>query len=265
MRESAGELPRDTARRMPMSRDRVQIEDGQKRIRVYLGGEVVADTTQPKLVWEKPYYPTYYFPEADVRVDALVPTGHTKRSPSRGTAELFDVKSSRRTAEQAAYRHSDSPTAELQTMVAFDWAAMDAWFEEDEEVFVHARDPYTRVDVLPSSRHIEVKIDGVTVADSTNARLLFETGLPVRYYLPKTDVRMDLLTSTKTQTHCPYKGTAEYWSVTIDGTQHDDIVWGYRTPLLESAGIAGLVSFYNEKVDILVDGVPEDRPKTVFS
>jgi len=118
---------------------------------------------------------------------------------------------------------------------------------------------------LPSSRHIEVKIDGVTVADSTNARLLFETGLPVRYYLPKTDVRMDLLTSTMTQTHCPYKGTAEYWSVTIDGTQHGDIAWGYRTPLPESADIAGLVSFYNEKVDILVDDVPEDRPKTVFS
>jgi uncharacterized protein (DUF427 family) len=248
-----------------MSRGRVRIEDGQKRIRVYLGGEVVADTTQPKLVWEKPYYPTYYFPEADARLDAFVPTGHTKRSPSRGTAEVFDVKSSRRNAEQAAYRHSDSPIEELRMMVAFDWAAMDAWFEEDEEVFVHARDPYTRVDVLPSSRHIEVEIDGVTVADSTNARLLFETGLPVRYYLPKTDVRMDLLTSTETQTHCPYKGTAEYWSVTVDGTQHNDIVWGYRTPLPESAGIGGLVSFYNEKVDIMVDGIPEERPKTMFS
>ena len=248
-----------------MSRGRVRIEDGQKRIRVYLGGEVVADTTQPKLVWEKPYYPTYYFPEADVSTGALVPTEHTKRSPSRGTAEVFDVASARRTADQAAYRHTESPIEELQTMVAFNWAAMDAWFEEDEEVFVHARDPYTRVDVLPSSRHIEVKIDGVTVADSTNARLLFETGLPVRYYLPKTDVRMDLLASTTTQTHCPYKGTAEYWSVAIDGTQHEDIAWGYRIPLPESAGIAGLVSFYNEKVDIVVDGVPENRPKTVFS
>ena len=248
-----------------MSQGRVRIEDGQKRIRVYLGGEVVADTTHPKLVWKKPYYPTYYFPEADVHVDALVPSGLTKRSPSRGTAELFDVKSSRRTAEQAAYRHNDSPIEELQTMVAFDWAAMDAWFEEDEEVFVHARDPYTRVDVLPSSRHIEVRIDGATVADSTHARLLFETGLPVRYYLPKTDVRMDLLTPTETQTHCPYKGTAQYWSVRVGETVHNDIVWGYRTPLPESAGIAGLVSFYNEKVDIIVDEYPVERPKTIFS
>ena len=248
-----------------MSRGRIRIENGHKRVRVYVGGEVIADTINPKLVWEKPYYPTYYFPEADVRLDALVPSGHTKPSPSRGTAELFDVSSSRRTAEQAAYRHGDSPIEDLQTMVAFDWAAMDAWFEEDEEVFVHARDPYTRVDILPSSRHIEVMVDGVTVADSTNARLLFETGLPVRYYLPKTDVRMDLLTPTTTRTRCPYKGTAEYWSVAVEGAAHDDIVWSYRTPLPESAGIAGLVSFYNEKVDIMIDGIPEDRPKTIFS
>ena len=150
-------------------------------------------------------------------------------------------------------------------MIAFDWASMDAWFEEDEEVFVHARDPYTRVDVLASSRRIEVVIDGVTVAESDHARLLFETGLPVRYYLPKTDVRMDLLTPTATESHCPYKGTAQYWSVTVNGATHDDVVWGYKTPLPESNGIGGLVSFYNEKVDILVDGVPEDRPKTVFS
>jgi uncharacterized protein (DUF427 family) len=248
-----------------MGRGRIRVEDGQKRIRVYLGGGVIADTTHPKLVWEKPYYPTYYFPEADVAMNSLVPTGHTTRSPSRGDAEVFDVRSPRSTAEHAAYRHSESPIEELRAMIAFKWAAMDAWFEEDEEVYVHARDPYTRVDVLPSSRRIEVRVDGTTVAESDHARLLFETGLPVRYYLPKTDVRMDLLTPTDTQTHCPYKGTAQYWSVNIDGATHDDIVWGYQSPLPESNGIGSLVSFYNEKVDIVVDGVPEDRPKTVFS
>ena len=248
-----------------MSRGRVRVEDGQKRVRVYFGGEVVADTIRPKLVWEKPYYPTYYFPEADVSTGALVPTEHTKRSPSRGAAEVFDVASERRMAEQAAYRHTESPIEELRTMVAFDWSSMDAWFEEDEEVFVHARDPYTRVDVLPSSRHIAVSIDGVTVASSSNARLLFETGLPTRYYLPKTDVRMDLLTPTATHTHCPYKGTAEYWTVTVNGADHEDFAWGYRTPLPESNGLGGLVSFYNEKVDIVVDGEPVERPKTMFS
>jgi len=247
-----------------MARGRVRVEDGQKRIRVYLGGEVIADTSRPKLVWERPYYPVYYFPLDDVRADSLTATGETKRSPSRGNADLFDVTSSRHTAERAAYRHADSPIEELREMVAFDWDAMDAWFEEEEEVYVHARDPYTRVDVLQSSRNIRVEIDGVTVADSDQPRLLFETGLPVRYYLPKTDVRFEHLTATDTATRCPYKGTARYWSVNTTGDAHDDVVWGYDAPVRESMQIAGYVSFYNEKVDIYVDGVLEEKPKTKF-
>jgi uncharacterized protein (DUF427 family) len=137
---------------------------------------------------------------------------------------------------------------------------MDGWFEEDEEVTVHARDPYTRIDILDSSRHVEVKIGGVTVADSCRPRLVFETGSPVRTYLPKTDVRMDLLSPTGTATRCPYKGTASYWSVTVDGTTYDDLVWSYASPLPESTKIAGLVAFYDEKVDVYVDGVLEEHP-----
>ncbi len=243
----------------------MRIEPGQKRVRVFLGGEVIADSANVKLVWEKPYYPTYFIPEADVRMELLTPTNHTKRSPSRGEAKFFSVKGGTSTAENAAYHHPDSPIADLPGHIAFVWDAMDAWFEEDEEVFVHARDPYTRVDILASSRHIKVEVDGTTVADSHHARFLFETGLPTRYYLPKTDVRMDLLHPTATRTHCPYKGTAQYWSVEVDGEVHDDIVWGYRTPVEESMRVAGLVSFYNEKVDVFVDGVIQGRPKTVFS
>jgi uncharacterized protein (DUF427 family) len=142
---------------------------------------------------------------------------------------------------------------------------MDHWFEENEEVFVHARDPYRRVDVLPSSRRVRVEIDGVTVADSTNSSFLFETGLPTRYYFPKVDVRMALLNPTETATQCPYKGTARYWSALVDGVTHDDIVWGYDRPLPESQKIMGLMSFYNEKTDIYVDEVLQDRPKTMFS
>lgn len=108
-------------------------------------------------------------------------------------------------------------------------------------------------------------MNGVKVADSHQPRLLIETGLPTRYYLPKTDVRMDLLTATETATDCPYKGTAQYWSVTAAGETSDDIVWGYKAPVEESMRIAGLVSFYNEKVDIYVDGTLEKRPKSVFS
>jgi uncharacterized protein (DUF427 family) len=244
---------------------RVRIEPGHKRVRVYLGGELIADSTKVKLVWEKPYYPTYFIPQDDVSMQLLTPTDHTKHSPSRGEAKFFTVKGGTATAENAAYHHPDSPIAGLSGHIAFVWEAMDAWFEEDEEVFVHARDPYTRVDVLASSRHIQIVVDGTTVADSHHPRLLFETGLPTRYYLPKTDVRMDLLSPTATQTHCPYKGTAQYWSIDINGGLHEDIVWGYRTPVQESSRIAGLVSFYNEKVDVYVDGVLQDRPKTMFS
>jgi uncharacterized protein (DUF427 family) len=246
-------------------RGRIRIEPSAKRVRAYLGGEVVADTVHPMLVWEIPYYPAYYFPVADVRTDALEPDGGTVHSPSRGDASTFTVTAGGKRAPGAAWRFEDSPIEELRDLIRIDWAAMDAWFEEDEEVFVHPRNPYTRVDILPGSRHIEVQVDGITVADTRNARLLFETGLPVRYYIPKTDVRLDLLTHTDTASYCPYKGQAEYWSVRAGDRVHEDFAWSYRAPLPESQRVIGLISFYNEKVDIYVDGVHQDRPRTKFS
>lgn len=246
-------------------RGRVRIEDGQKRVRVFLNGECVADSSRVTLVWEKPYYPVYYFPQADVRMDLLTPSGEEKRSPSRGTASYFNVKAGSTEAVNAAYTYPEPKIEDLEGLIAFHWAAMDAWFEEDEEVFVHARDPYTRVDALSSSRHVEVKINGVTVADTLKPTLLFETGLPTRYYLPLTDVRMDLLRDSDTVTQCPYKGEANYYSVELDGEVIEDIAWYYRYPVEESARVAGLVSFYNEKVDIYVDGQLDAKPKTVFS
>lgn len=250
---------------MTDTRGRVRVEDGQKRVRVYLGGEVVADTTSPKYVWERPYYPTYYFPPGDVRQELLVDTGETYRSPSRGTASVHTVKAGGEEAGAAARVWDQSEIDEINGHVSFDWIAMSRWFEEDEQVYVHARDPHTRVDILQSSRHIQVVIDGVTVADSHQPRLLFETGLPVRYYLPKTDLRLDLLVASDTETSCPYKGDAEYWHVRTEEGLVEDIVWSYPTPVAESAPIAGYVSFYNEKVDIIVDGELEERPTTVFS
>jgi uncharacterized protein (DUF427 family) len=247
------------------NRGRVRIEPSTKRVRVYLGGQVVAETTHPWLVWEIPYYPAYYFPAEDVRLDLLAPDGGTKHSPSRGEGRTFTVKVGDREAPGAALRYEDSPIEELRDLVRFEWDAMDGWFEEDEEVFTHPRDPYSRVDILPSSRHVRVEVDGVTVADSTGPRLLFETGLPVRYYLPKTHVRMDLLERSDTVTHCPYKGSAEYWSIKAGSDVHKDLVWSYRTPLPESQKVAGLMAFYNEKLDIYVDGVLQERPKTPFS
>jgi len=244
-------------------RGRVRIEPSRKRVRAMVGGEVVADSNSPLLVWEIPYYPTYYFPEADVRTDLLVETGETQKSPSRGVATQFTVEVNG--SGGSAYTFSESKIDEIAGHYAFVWKTMDHWFEEDEEVFVHARDPYTRIDILPSSRRVRVEVEGVTVADTMNASFLFETGLPTRYYIPKTDVHMELLTSTDTITKCPYKGDARYWSVTVDGKTRDDLVWGYDAPLPESQKILGLVSFYNEKVDIYVDEVPEEQPKTKFS
>ncbi|MGW6622707.1 DUF427 domain-containing protein [Nocardia sp. NPDC055002] len=243
-------------------RGRVKVETGQKRVRVYLRGKLVADTLRPLLVWEIPYYPTYYVPLTDVRAD-LDPNGITEHSPSRGDATGYDVAVEGLRADGAALRYLDSPLPELNDAVRLDIAAFD-WFEEDEQVFVHPRDPYSRVDILGSSRHVRVEIDGVTVADSHSPRILFETGLPARYYLPLTDVRMDLLTASDTHTSCPYKGTADYWNVRVGDTEHADIVWIYRTPLPESQKVAGLACFYNEKVDIYLDGVRQDRPHTPF-
>jgi uncharacterized protein (DUF427 family) len=249
----------------PAGRGRVRVEQGAKRVRVLLGGEFVADTTRPKLVWEIPYYPTYYFDAEDVRTELLVPADTVHHSPSRGDAAVYSVKVGDSEAPAAALWYERSPIEELNGTIRFEWEPMDAWFEEDEEVYVHPRDPYSRVDILQSSRHVRVEVDGVTVAESRKPRILFETGLPPRYYLPKTDVRMDLLIPTDNSTKCPYKGTAEYYSVRAGGTVHDNLVWWYRHPTLESAQIAGFVCFYNERVDLYVDGEPLPRPRTPFS
>jgi uncharacterized protein (DUF427 family) len=246
------------------ARGRVRVEHGHKRVRAYLAGEVVADTTRPLLVWEVPYYPVYYLPLEDLRAE-LVPSGDVEHSLSRGDATVYDVKVGRGTAAAAARRYAESPLEELREAVRLDWAAMDEWMEEDEPVYTHPRDPYTRVDILASSRHIRVVVDGAVVADSHQPRVLFETGLPPRYYLPLSDVRLDLLIPSSTQTHCPYKGMANYWSLQVGDKRYDDFVWIYRAPFPESQKIAGLASFYNEKVDLYIDEVLQPRPRTHFS
>ena len=138
------------------SRGSVKIEPGHKRVRAYLNGELVADTVRPVLVWEWPYYPAYYIPAADVRAD-LIPAGQTEHSPSRGDAELLHVKVAMATADLAARRYPDSPLGELRELVRFEWDAMSEWFEEDEPVYTHPRDPHTRVDILASSRRVRIE------------------------------------------------------------------------------------------------------------
>ncbi len=243
----------------------VRIEVSAKRLRGYAGGELVFDTVRPLLVWEVPPYPTYYIPADDVVVD-LLPNGRSDdRSENLGRAELFDLKVGRAFREDAGWVHPDAPVAELRSAVRFKWHALDEWMEEDEPVYVHARSPYTRVDILSSSRHVEIVVDGVKVADSRKPTILFETGLPPRFYLPMSDVRTELLEPSEKQTQCPYKGTADYWSLEIDGRAYEDFVWMYRAPLPESQKIAGLACFFNEKVDLYIDGELQTRPRTKFS
>ena len=220
-------------------------------MRAYLDGHVVADTVHPLLVWEVPYYPTYYLPATDV-VAELVPTGETAHSPSRGDGRVHDVRVGASVAAGAAQTFPDSPIDEVRDHVRLDAESMSAWFEEDEAVYFHPRSPYTRVDILPTSRHVRVTLGDTVLADSTRASALFETGLPPRWYIPQVDVRMDLLGPSDTITHCPYKGTPVHYSVEVDG-QTTDVAWSYLTPLRESERVAGLVAFYDDRVTVTVN------------
>jgi uncharacterized protein (DUF427 family) len=242
----------------------IRVEHSRKRVRIMLAGELVADSSAPLLVWEVPYYPTYYIPEADVRAE-LIPAGPAVQT-RLGEAEVLSVRvAGGAIAEGAARRYRSGTARQLRDAVRFDWNAMSEWLEEDEPVYTHARDPHTRVDILASSRHVRVEIDGVTVADSRSPRILFETGLPPRYYLPLSDIRTELLRLSDSQSQCPYKGIAGYWSVDTGVSLHRDIAWIYRMPLPESQKIAGLACFYDERVDMFIDDVPQSRPRTQFS
>ena len=243
---------------------RIRIERNPKWIRGMRNGRVIVDSRDARFVWEVPYYPAWYFPIGDV-LGELKENGETLRSPRRGDGTRYDLVVDGDVIPDAMWQHIDSPVEELRGLVRFEWDAMNSWFEEDVEVYVHPRSPEVRIDALSSSRHVRVLVDGEVAADSVRPTILYETGLPPRYYLPQTDVRMELLTPTDTSTGCPYKGDAHYWSVTVGGTTHADIAWGYRTPLPESEAVAGLVCFYNEKVDLEIDGVVLERSRTKFS
>jgi len=246
---------------------RVRLEPNLRRVRVFFGGEAVADSTRTLYLFETGHLPVYYFPRADVRFGLLEPTSHRTHCPYKGDASYYTVVAGGQRYENAVWAYPDpiDSVPELRDYVAFYWDQADAWYEEDDEVFRHPRDPYHRVDVLNSSRHVQVLLNGVLVAESRRPRLLFETGLPVRYYLPKLDVRLDLLQPSPKRTRCPYKGEAVYWSVQAAGELHEDIAWSYPAPIPETQKIENLLAFFNEKEDIVVDGVLQERPVTKWS
>jgi uncharacterized protein (DUF427 family) len=236
-----------------------------RRIRAMLAGRTVLDTDGAVYVWEWPRYPQYYIPVGDIDGDCLVDEHHEQRL-SRGTARRFALRVGEvhRPAAVRCYAADADPT--VAGRARFEWDALDAWFEEDEQVFVHPRDPYVRVDALRSNRRVEVARDGVLLAASSSPVLVFETGLPTRYYLDPTDVDLTRLVPSATRTSCPYKGTTTaYWDVVVDGRTHPDLAWSYGFPTRGLHPVAGLIAFYNEKVDITLDGRRLARPVTHFS
>jgi uncharacterized protein (DUF427 family) len=245
----------------------VWTEPCPRRVRVFLQGVPVADSTRALLLLEARHLPVYYFPPEDVRRDLLEPTDKSTHCPYKGDASYWSVRVGERVARNAVWSYQDPLPGrdDIKGYLAFYWHRMDAWFEEDDEVFVHPRDPYHRVDVLSSSRHVRVAVAGETVADTRRPWLLFETGLPTRYYIPKADVRMDLLVPTDSQTRCPYKGKARYWSTRVGDTLEPDIAWSYPFPIPECPKIENLVAFYNERADIWVDGELQPKPETPWS
>lgn len=245
---------------------RVDFQPCPRRVRVRFAGATVADSTAVMYMLETGHVPVYYFRRADVRMDLLARTDHDTFCPFKGAASYWSVAAGEATAENAVWSY-ETPFPEVAGIadyVAFYWDAMEAWYEEDEEVFVHARDPGVRVDVLDSSRHVRVMLGGQCLADTRRARFLFETGLPTRYYIPPDDVRLDLLEASDSETACPYKGLAGYWSVRGDaGT---DVVWSYADSLPECARIGDYLCFFNERVDaITVDGEAVPAVRTRWS
>lgn len=242
-----------------------RVEPAPRRVRAYLGRVKVLDTTRARYVWESPRYPQYYVPLEDVDTSLLVDEDHPQRLRF-GTARRHTLRAGDAERPGAVRVFGDDGVAGVAGTARFEWDALDAWFEEDEEVFVHPRNPYTRVDSLRSTRHVAVELDGVVLAESRSPVLLFETGLPTRYYLDPTAVDFSRLVPNATRTACPYKGrTTRYWDARVGDTVVPDAAWAYDFTTAALQPIAGLVAFLNEHLDITVDGRRLPRPVTPFS
>ncbi|KAF4540752.1 uncharacterized protein LTHEOB_694 [Lasiodiplodia theobromae] len=256
-----------------------------KRLRVQLGGRFVADTTRGLYVWEHPYYPYYYLPLSSLGAD----TWSVVKKVEGGAANVLRLSGGAASTERvlafgedvggkdagevdggsggvvAGERKGKSAIEALRGMVRIEFGAADAWFEEDTRIDVHPKDPFKRIDIVHSQRPLKVFVNGKQVAHAQSAYHLFETGLPPRYYIPPTSVDPAVLRPSQTKTKCPYKGEAEYYDVVVDGEVAKDVVWYYRNPTQESALIVGALCFYNEKVDIELDGERLERPKSIFA
>jgi uncharacterized protein (DUF427 family) len=248
-----------------MAAETGRIEPAPRRVRGFLDGHQVFDTIDAVYVWEWENYPQYYLPLADIDTQLLVDEGREQKLRF-GLARRHGLRTDNVERPGTVRVYGEGALPGLTGRARFDWDALDAWYEEDERVFVHPRNPYVRVDALRSHRRVRVELAGVVLAETSSPVMLFETGLPTRYYFDRTDVRFEHLEHSETETACPYKGnTSDYWSVRLNDAvaeDHRDLAWAYDFPTRQVLPIAGLVAFYNEKVDIHVDDVALDRPRT---
>jgi uncharacterized protein (DUF427 family) len=251
----AGSPPETTNYSIEGPKHRLLLHPFPRRVRARFGGATVLATTGGSLLHETALLAVLYVPLGDVDTGVLEPTGHTTHCPFKGDARYWSVRVGDRLAENAVWGYPE-PLPEvpwLAGLVAFYWSRMDAWFDEDEQVFGHLRDPFHRVDARRSSRHVRVTADGTLLADSHRPVVVSETGHPNRWYLPPDDVALDLLTSSTTTSVCPYKGTASYWSLRSGPT---DVAWSYPAPLESVLPAAHHLSFLGEGVTVEVDGIP---------
>ena len=240
------------------------LEPTPKRIRVEVGGELIADSRRAMLLHESGLQPIYYFPPEDVRDEFLEPSDRHTHCPKKGDASYFTIRAGGEVVEAGAWYYPDPlPDAPslLKDAIAFYFDRMGRWLEEGEQIGVHPRDPYHRIDVLATDRQMRVSLDGELLAETSRALGLFESNLPARWYIPREDV-VATLEPSETVTRCPYKGTAGYYSVVPDGK---DLVWYYDEPLAEVGRIRGMLCFFNERVDIELDGELQERPASRWS
>ncbi len=247
------------------------------RVRALVDGATLVDTTAARLVWEpRRVVSAYAVPVADI-AGRLVPSGAVDPDPSSlppvltprdpfavhsSAGTVYDVETEGGLLPAAAFVIDDP---DLDGYAVLDWEAFTTWFEEDQEAVGHPREPHHRIRCLPSSRHVVVEIGGEVVADTHRPMLLVETNLPPRWYLPREDVRMDLLTPSDTRTTCAYKGHASYWSTTAGGAELTDIAWSYPDPRHDADEVRDLLCFYVEHTDTVVDGEHLGRPATEWS
>jgi uncharacterized protein (DUF427 family) len=245
----------------------VYLEPTPKRIRVVVGGETIADSSRAMILQESGQQPIYYFPPEHVRSDFLRPSDRHTHCPKKGDASYYTIQVGDHVVDAGAWYYPEplEGAPPIKDLIAFYFNRMDRWLEEDEEIFGHPRDPYHRIDTLSTHRHIRVLLDGELLAETENAVALFESNLPPRWYLPREDVQASLQDS-ETVTHCAYKGQAGYFSVKLSsGEVSKDLVWYYADPLPDALRIGGLLCFFNERVDIELDGVLQERPDSPWS